>query len=109
MEAHLRGLNGVLALLGMAGDPAAAAGSSAAQPACLRRFVWLRCQHEGWWESSVQAGDNVSQGQAMGTVTSIDGTQTRQTITAPAGGVVMFLTTSPAVAADGLLLGLGCI
>ena len=30
-----------------------------------------------------------------------------ETITAPADGVVIFLTSSPAVADDGLLLGLG--
>ncbi len=107
VEAHLRGLNGVLALLGMADDPAGLSGSNTAPPTRLRRFLWLRCQHEGWWEPSIQAGDKVAQGQVLGMVTSIDGTQARQTVTAPTEGVVMFVTTSPAVAADGLLLGLG--
>jgi hypothetical protein len=32
-----------------------------------------------------------------------------QTITAPAAGVRLFVTSSPAVAADGLLLGLGAM
>jgi hypothetical protein len=49
----------------------------------------------------------VAEGQLLGTVTSLDGGQVRQTITAPAAGVLMFVTSSPAVAADGLLLGLG--
>jgi hypothetical protein len=30
-----------------------------------------------------------------------------ETITAPAAGVIMFLTSSPAVSAGGLLLGVG--
>jgi len=107
VAAHLRGLNAVLALLGMADVPPGLAGSNAGPPTRLRQFVWLRCQHEGWWEPSVQAGGKVAQGQVLGIVTSIDGTHTRQTITAPAEGVVMFVTTSPAVAAGGLLLGLG--
>jgi len=46
-------------------------------------------------------------GQVIGTVSSIDGTQTLETITAPADGVLIFITSSPAVAAGGLLLGLG--
>jgi len=52
-------------------------------------------------------GDSVAEGRALGTVSSIDGTQTLETITAPADGVCIFVTSSPAVAADGLLLGLG--
>jgi hypothetical protein len=43
----------------------------------------------------------------LGTVSSLDGGQILQTITAPADGVPMFITSSPAVAANGLLLGLG--
>jgi predicted deacylase len=37
----------------------------------------------------------------------LDGGRVLQSITAPAPGVPMFVTSSPAVAADGLLLGLG--
>jgi predicted deacylase len=107
VAAHLRGLDGALGLLGMAGGPAGGAAGNAAPPTRLQRFLWLRCEHEGWWEPSVQAGDKVTQGKLLGMVSSIDGTQARQTITAPADGVVMFITSSPAVAAGGLLLGLG--
>jgi len=55
----------------------------------------------------VRPGEQVAQGQLLGTVTSIDGAQELQSITAPVAGVPMFITTSPAVEADGLLLGLG--
>ena len=45
----------------------------------------------------------------VGTVSSLDGSQLHETITAPADGVIIFLTSSPAVADDGLLLGLGAV
>jgi predicted deacylase len=106
VDAHVRGLDRVLALLGMAVDPAPAAGPEST-PAYLRRFLWLRCDDAGWWEPAVRPGEAVTEGQLLGTVSSIDGAQVLQTITAPAAGVPMFVTSSPAVAPDGLLLGLG--
>jgi hypothetical protein len=48
----------------------------------------------------------VAEGQLLGTVSTLDGGRVLQSITAPAPGVPMFVTSSPAVAADGLLLGL---
>jgi uncharacterized protein len=106
VDAHVRGLNRVLALLGMAEDPDRRL-DAGPPPVQLQRFLWLHCQHEGWWEPAVQVGDSVAKGQALGTVSSIDGTQTLETIAAPGDGVPMFVTSSPAVAANGLLLGLG--
>jgi hypothetical protein len=105
VDAHLRGLNAVLARLGMA-DPTEA-GTDGRQPMMLGRFLWLRCERAGWWAPSVVAGADVSAGQALGTVSSLDGAQVFETVTAPADGVIIFLTSSPAVADDGLLLGLG--
>ena len=106
VDAHVRGLDRVLALLGMASDPAAEAGQ-ARPPARLGRFLWLRSTGEGWWEPAVRPGEQVAEGQVLGTVSRLDGAEVRQTVTAPAPGVPMFITSSPAVAADGLLLGLG--
>jgi predicted deacylase len=104
-DKHVRGLDGVLARLGMSDGPGAADGGS--QPVRLGRFLWLHCQHAGWWEPSVQVGDTVTEGQVIGTVSSIDGTQVLETVTTPVDGVPIFITSSPAVAADGLLLGVG--
>jgi predicted deacylase len=104
VDAHVRGLDRILAVLGMTG-PAAQDGSPG--PAHLRRFLWLRCADEGWWEPAVGPGEPVAQGQVLGTVSSLDGARLLQTITAPAAGVPLFITSSPAVAPDGLLLGLG--
>jgi uncharacterized protein len=107
VDAHLRGLNRVLALLGMSGDPAGPPDGNGPPPPSLRRFRWLRGRHEGWWEPTEQVGGTVAEGQVLGTVSSIDGTQILETITAPSDGILIFVTSSPAVAADGLLLGLG--
>jgi len=103
VAAHVRGLDRVLALLGMTSDPAPAGEA----PAHLGRFLWLRAASEGWWEPAVRPGQRVAAGQVLGTVSSLDGAQVLQSVTAPAPGVPMFITSSPAVAANGLLLGLG--
>jgi len=108
---HVAGLNGVLELLGMADEApgAAAAQTQQTQPEQteLSRFLWLRCRDAGWWQPAVGAGEAVRSGQVIGTVSTLDGAQVIEEIIAPADGVIIFLTSSPAVAADGLLLGLG--
>ena len=103
VEAHVRGLNRVLALLGMSQGPFRDDGPP---PTYLQRFLWLHCRDGGWWEPSAQVGEAVAEGQVIGTVSSIDGTQILESIIAPSDGVLMFVTSSPAVAAEGLLLGL---
>jgi predicted deacylase len=106
VDRHVRGLDRVLALLGIADDQAA---GDAAPPTYLTRFQWLNCDDAGWWEPAVRPGEPVTAGQTLGTVSTLDGARILQTITAPADGVPMFITSSPAVAANGLLLGLGVI
>lgn len=102
---HVAGLNSVLESLGMA-EPAPGAAAPPEQTQ-LGRFLWLRCRDAGWWEPTVKAGEAVSAGQVIGTVSTLDGADVMEEILAPADGVIIFLTSSPAVAADGLLLGLG--
>jgi hypothetical protein len=106
VDAHVRGLNAALAQLGMA-TPVDGAAAAASEPVVLNRFLWLRCAAAGWWAPTVKAGDKVTEGQVIGQVTSLDGAQVQESITAPADGVIIFQTSSPAVADDGLLLGLG--
>jgi predicted deacylase len=103
VQAHVRGLDRILAQLGMTSGPA----GDAPPPTLLRQFIWLRCRDAGWWEPAVRTGQSVNEGQLLGTVSTLDGAQVLETITAPTAGVPMFMTSSPAVAADGLLLGLG--
>ena len=99
---HVDGLANALRVLGMLpGDPA--------PPRDLQevdRFVWLRSGAEGWWEPAVRAGERVAAGGELGTIRTLHG-EVVERVTAPEDGVVLFLTSSPAVAADGLLLGLG--
>jgi uncharacterized protein len=106
VDLHVRGLDRVLAALGMAEDPRPA-GEDAGPPAVLGRLLWLRSAEAGWWQPVVRPGQAVTEGQALGTVSTIDGAETLQSITAPSAGVLMFITCSPAVDAGGLLLGLG--
>lgn len=69
-------------------------------------FVWLRCERAGWWDAAVASGDEVREGDVLGTVRDLWG-DVHKEIRAPRDGVVLFITTSPAVSDDGLLLGLG--
>ena len=101
---HVAGLDGVLAKLGMSEPRQPAA--PPAQPTYFGQFLWPRCSKAGWWAPAVKAGDAVTAGQVIGTVGSLDGAIVQETITAPADGVVIFVTSSPAVADEGLLLGL---
>jgi hypothetical protein len=102
---HLAGLDGALGVLGMTDSPASEQGRK--EPSHLGRFLWLRCRKAGWWEPTVAPGDAIAEGQVIGTVSSLDGAELQETITAPADCVAIFLTSSPAVADDGLLVGLG--
>lgn len=105
VETHVRWLYRVLNLLGMARGNAF--WEDDRPPAFFGRFLWLRSANAGWWEAAVQAGSHVGAGQLLGTVNNIDGSEVQEEVRAPADGTVLFLTTSPAVAGDGLLLGLG--
>jgi predicted deacylase len=101
---HIAGLNGALRMLDMAEVPQAGAGKPQTH---LSRFIWMRCEQAGWWSPAIAAGDPVGTGQVIGTVSTLDGSEVLETVVAPVDGVIIFLTSSPAIAADGLLLGLG--
>ena len=58
-------------------------------------------------EQPTRPGDALAEGQVIGTVSTYDGAEVLETVTAPADCVVIFLTSSPAVADDGLPIGLG--
>lgn len=103
---HVHGLNRVLALLGIADPPD---GGAEPSPTYLSRFLWMRSQQGGWWAPAVSTGEPVTEGQVIGTISTLDGSQVLETITAPADGVPIFITSSPAVPGDGLLLGLGVV
>ena len=103
VELHVRGLENVLRRLGMLD------GEAEPPPAGMRsasRFVWLRSRSEGWWEPALTAGTQVEPEALLGQVSDLYG-DTIEDVRAPESGVLLFVTTSPAVGVEGLLLGLG--
>jgi predicted deacylase len=99
---HEEGVRRVLALLGVL----PASFPPAPDPVELSHWVWLRATSPGWWSPRVHAGDEVPAGSLVGTVRSLEGDHVEEIVT-PEAGVPLFVTTSPAVAADGLLIGIG--
>ncbi len=83
-----------------------AAASAPMETTVFRRFLWLYSPEQGWWDPAVRVGESVEAGRVLGTVRTILGEEIEQ-ITAPDGGVVLFMTSVPAVAQNGILLGLG--
>jgi predicted deacylase len=66
---------------------------------------WLRTDRAGWWQPAVPTGTSVAAGELLGTVSDVWGDVFAEVL-APEAGTLLFLTSSPAVEADGLLLGL---
>lgn len=103
VDRQLRGVTNALRTVGMLpGEP------SPPPPAqrLVERFIWPRSRTAGWWQAETQTGAEVKAGERLGAVLDPFGDEL-EVITAPEPGVVLFVTTSPAVGADGLLLGLG--
>ena len=107
VERHLRGVLAVCADLGMLPGDGAAPGAAPREPAPVEHdgWIWMRSPVRGFWRSAVVTGQDVAEGDLLGVLLDPFGRQLVQ-VTAPAAGCPLFLTTSPAVVADGLLLGL---
>ena len=102
VERHLRGVLAVCADLGMLpGDGPAAA----VAPVEHEGWIWMRSPVRGFWQPAVVPGQDVAEGQPLGVLLDPFGRELA-TVSAPAAGCPLFLTTSPAVPHDGLLLGL---
>jgi uncharacterized protein len=103
VERHVRGLGSALRAAGVL-DGEADPPPDGQQ--LVQRFLWLRTATGGWWEPAVEVGETIAAGDRLGSV--LDGFgDVIDTITAPETGIALFLTSSPAVQAGGLLLGLG--
>lgn len=77
-----------------------------AAPAILSQFQWLYSVNAGMFYPSVEINEEVTEGQSVGRIGSLDG-DTLETVTSTVSGRVLFITTSPAVLANGLLMGVG--
>lgn len=75
-------------------------------PTILGSFEWLYTTHAGMFYSTVIVDEVVEKGQIVGRVGSLFG-ETLEELISPVTGRVLFLTTSPAVLAKGLLMGIG--
>jgi uncharacterized protein len=96
------GVTNALKLLGMLpGEP------DPPRSTILTRFEWLYSTPAGFWVAAKSTGEHAAKGDVLGEVRDLYG-DVLETIEAPADGVILFLTTSAAVPANGLLLGLGC-
>jgi predicted deacylase len=78
----------------------------APEPVVLSSFKWLYTPVEGLFYPTIAVGEDVSEGSIVGTVGTLTGEQIAE-ITAPVSGKVLFLTTSPAMQENGLLMGVG--
>lgn len=101
VDRHLRGLRNILLHLGLVPGEAAVF----SRPAEHEGWIWMTTDDAGWWEAAVAPGTLVAEGDLLGTVSPLIGGAPSRVI-APAAGVPIFITSSPAVSADGLLLGL---
>jgi predicted deacylase len=100
VERHLAGLANVLRLLGIVDGPV-----TESTPVEHEGWLWLRTEKAGWWQPAVDVGAPVGAGEVLGTVSGLLG-EDEVEILAPADGVPLFITSSPAVLDDGLLMGL---
>ena len=104
VDRHLTGLANIARLLGI--DTRPSSGTTAPTPPVEHDgWVWLRTTTAGWWEPAVAVGTDVDAGDLLGTVSDLLG-DNRTEIRAPEAGGPLFVTSSPAVTADGLLMGL---
>lgn len=99
---HLRGLQNVLAYLGMI-EPL---GPPAPLPEAMDQMVWMRTDTSATYHPTVAVGDRVAQGQEVGELRDIFG-ERLVSLQAAATGVVVFLVTSLAVKAGDPLMGIG--
>jgi predicted deacylase len=103
VDAHVAGVENTLRLLGsLEGEVAPPPPDMVA----LRRFDWIRSPVAGWWRCDVAAGQEVAAGEPLGSVCNLHGDEVHP-VTSPASGVIMFVTTSPAMAENGILLAVG--
>jgi predicted deacylase len=77
-----------------------------AGPSKVVPFPWLHSDYDGVFYPNVKIGDNVSEGQKVGSVCDFFGNELQAAIS-PVNGVVLFLVTSLAINKGDPLLGLG--
>ncbi|UZX04666.1 succinylglutamate desuccinylase [Arthrobacter sp. CDRTa11] len=96
---HVRGLRNVAATLGMLPYEVEQAPRQIEHD---HGWNWIHTPVGGWWEPLVELGKRAEKGDVLGRVSDLFGDVIHE-VKAPEAGILMLITTSPAVAADGLL------
>ncbi|MDR6687767.1 putative deacylase [Arthrobacter sp. 1088] len=97
---HVMGLRNVAATLGMLPyDVEQTRGQTEHQ----QGWSWIRSPVGGWWQPTVELGKPVSKGGLLGQVSDLFGDVIHE-VRANQAGIPMIITTSPAIAADGLVM-----
>jgi predicted deacylase len=99
---HAAGLRRALHAAGLIPDPG---DGPRRRTRVLRAEAWLRSEATGFWHPSVDVGERVEKGQGVGEVQDAFGA-VLQHVTAPIGGVVLFLVSSLAMNAGDPLLAI---
>lgn len=99
---HVRGLRNVVATLGMLPYEVE---QTPRQIEHDHGWNWIYAPVGGWWQPLVELGKRAEKGEALGRVSDLFGDVIHE-VKAPEAGIPMIITTSPAVAADGLLMAL---
>ncbi len=92
---HVEGVENVLRLVGVLPGDAV----RHAEPVVYTDSIWSRAAAPGFWRCAVHAGDQVAEGDLVGTLTDVYG-DLLQEVTAPQSGEVLFVATSYAIGAD---------
>lgn len=99
---HVTGVTNILRTIGvLAGRP-----DRVEPPTVVKSFEWLRSPVEGIFHSHVRVDQMVKPRDLLGDMTDLVG-EPLAAMTAPVGGVVLFIVTSPAIKKNGLVLAIG--
>lgn len=101
---HVGGVTNILRAIGALSGRA----QSVPPPTVVKSFEWLRAPVQGIFHCFVRVDQMVKAREVVGEMTDLVGEPTAA-ITAPVGGVVLFVVTSPAIKKDGLLLAIGAL
>lgn len=99
------GIQRTLRYLGMT-DADAPAAPTVTELRGTNAYNVLRSPAEGMWYPAVAGGEMVTAGQVVGHIRDLFGAPVTD-ITTPVAGVVLYVTSSPAMPADGLALAIG--
>ena len=99
---HVTGVTNILRTIGvLTGRP-----ERVEPPTVVKSFEWLRAPVEGIFHSHVRVDQMVKPRDLLGDMTDLVG-EPLAAMTAPIGGVVLFIVTSPAIKKNGLVLAIG--